>query len=75
MKNKKDDRRNNVDRIQRNINSTLHNCELADELMAKTDDKNLRNALEEKNKRRQEALSSMKSEIEDEARDKKNGYE
>ena len=35
---KPDDRRNNVDRIQYNINKTIQNCELADEMIAKTDE-------------------------------------
>ena len=37
MKNKPDDRRDNVDKIQYNITKTIQNCELADEMIAKTD--------------------------------------
>lgn len=74
MKSKPDDRRDNVDRIQFNINHTIKNMELAEEMMAKTDCPKTKEDLEEKNERRQEALDSMRVEIQDEARDKKRGY-
>jgi small acid-soluble spore protein (thioredoxin-like protein) len=74
MKNKPDDRRDNVDRIQYNIDRTIHNCELADELIDKTDDEKKKNDLIQKNERREESLNSMRREIKDEAMDKKNGY-
>ncbi|KYN77893.1 small acid-soluble spore protein Tlp [Clostridium sporogenes] len=74
MKNKPDDRRDNVDKIQYNITKTIQNCELADEMIAKTDDEKMKETLIEKNKRRREALDGMREEIKDEARDKKNGY-
>ncbi|EPY2305407.1 small acid-soluble spore protein Tlp [Clostridium sporogenes] len=74
MKNKPDDRRDNVDKIQYNITKTIQNCELADEMIAKTDDEKMKETLIEKNQRRREALDGMKEEIKDEARDKKNGY-
>ncbi|AVP64644.1 small acid-soluble spore protein Tlp [Clostridium botulinum] len=74
MKNKPDDRRDNVDKIQYNITKTIQNCELADEMIAKTDDEKMKETLIEKNERRREALDGMREEIKDEARDKKNGY-
>jgi small acid-soluble spore protein (thioredoxin-like protein) len=74
MRNKPDDRRDNVDRIQYNIDKTIQNCELADEMIAETDDGNMKQTLEEKNKRRESALSNMREEIKDEAVDKRNGY-
>lgn len=74
MKNKPDDRRDNVDRIQYNINKTIENCELAEEMIAETSDEKMKKTLTEKNTRRKEALNGMRREIEDEARDKKNGY-
>ena len=74
MKNKPDDRRDNVDKIQYNITKTIQNCELADEMIAKTDDEEMEETLIEKNQRRREALDGMREEIKDEARDKKNGY-
>ena len=74
MKNKPDDRTDNVDRIQYNIDKTIQNCELADEMISKTDDEKMKQTLTEKNERREEALNAMKNEIRDEAIDKKNGY-
>ncbi len=74
MKNNPDDRRDNVDRIQHNINNTIQNCELADEMIAKTDDEKTKRDLIAKNERREEALNGMREEIKDEAIDKKNGY-
>lgn len=71
---KPDDRRNNVDRIQYNIDKTIQNCELADEMIAKTDDENMKKTLEKKNERREASLDSMRKEIKDEAIDKRNGY-
>lgn len=74
MKSKPDDRTDNVDRIQYNIDKTILNCELADEMIAKTDDPKMKETLEEKNKRRESALRGMREEIRDEAVDKKNEY-
>ncbi|ADL53847.1 small acid-soluble spore protein Tlp [Clostridium cellulovorans] len=74
MRNKPDDRRDNVDKIQYNIGKTIQNCELADEMIAKTDDQKTRQDLIDKNKRREDALSGMRKEIRDEAIAKENGY-
>jgi small acid-soluble spore protein (thioredoxin-like protein) len=74
MKNKPDDRTDNVDKIQYNIDKTILNCELADEMIAKTDDENMKQTLAEKNDRRESALNAMRREIKDEAIDKQNGY-
>ncbi|AUS97964.1 small acid-soluble spore protein Tlp [Clostridium thermosuccinogenes] len=73
MKNKPkpDDRRDNVDRIQFNINKTIENIELAEDMIAKTDDQKMKKTLEEKNKRRRDALNAMRAEIRDEALDKR----
>ncbi|MDV3428912.1 MAG: small acid-soluble spore protein Tlp [Bacillota bacterium] len=75
MKSKPDNREDNVDKIQYNIDKTIQNYELADELIDKTDDEKTKKTMIEKNKRREEALSSMREEIKDEATDKKKGYE
>jgi small acid-soluble spore protein (thioredoxin-like protein) len=72
MKSKPDDRTDNVDRIQYNIDKTILNCELADGMIAKTDDPNMKQILEEKNERREKALHAMREEIRDEALDKEN---
>jgi small acid-soluble spore protein (thioredoxin-like protein) len=74
MRNKPDDRSDNVDRIQHNISNTIENIRLAEEVIEETDDEKMRRDLEEKNDRRQEALSAMRKEIRDEAIDKQNGY-
>lgn len=75
MKNKPDDRTNNVDRIQHNISNNIKNINLAEEMIEKTDDEKTKETLIEKNKRRKKSLNSMRAEIKDEAIDKKNGYQ
>lgn len=67
MKSKPDNRKNNVERIQKNITMTIHNMELADEVIEKTSDGNLKENLEAKNERRRDALEGMRHEIKDEA--------
>ncbi|MBZ2174764.1 small acid-soluble spore protein Tlp [Schnuerera sp. xch1] len=69
-----DDRRDNVDKIQFKINKTIQNYELAEEMIAKTDDEKTKEELKEKNKRRLESLKSMRHEIRDEAIAKEKGY-
>jgi len=70
---KPDNRRDNVERIQKNINMTIHNMELADEMIHKTDDAKMKKVLTEKNERRRDALNGMRKEIRDEAIDRENG--
>ena len=74
QQNKPDDRSDNVERIQRNINYTIQNMELADELMAKTSDSKSKQDLAAKNERRRQSLDSMRREIKDEA-DYKNRHD
>ncbi|SHI49916.1 small acid-soluble spore protein (thioredoxin-like protein) [Clostridium amylolyticum] len=74
MKNKPDDRTNNAARIQHNITNTIENIHRADEMIEETSDDNMRRTLEEKNKRREEALKGMKSEMKDETIARENGY-
>lgn len=71
MKPKPDDRRDNVDKIQRSIDKTIENMELADEMMARTDNPKTKDDLEAKNQRREQALEGMRREIRDEARHSK----
>ena len=71
MRPKPDDRRDNVKKIQRNINRTIHNMEAAEEMIAKTDDPKTKEALVEKNERRRAGLDGMRSEIRDEAEHQK----
>jgi small acid-soluble spore protein (thioredoxin-like protein) len=70
-KNKPDDRSDNVERIQKSINFTIKNMELADEMIEKTDDPKARNDLKAKNNRREGALDGFRSEIKDEAKNQK----
>ena len=74
MNHKPDDRSDNVDKIQYNIDKTIQNTRLANEMIDKTDDEKMKNTLTEKNERREASLDSMRKEIKDEAVDKKNGY-
>lgn len=67
MKPNPDDRRDNVERIQNNIDNTVKNMEIADEIIASTEDPKKKKALKNKNKRRDDALEGMISEIKDEA--------
>ena len=64
---KPDDRRDNVNKIQENIDNTIKNFRLAEDMIALTDDEMTKRDLEEKNKRRLESLDGMKEEIRDEA--------
>ena len=64
---KPDDRRDNVNKIQENIDNTIKNYRLAQDMIALTDDEETKRDLEEKNKRRLESLEGMKEEIKDEA--------
>lgn len=71
---KPDDRRDNVDKIQFNIDNTIKNYRLAEEMIAKTDDEKTKKELKEKNKRRLESLEVMREEIREEAIAKENNY-
>lgn len=68
---KPDDRSDNAEKIEFNIGKTIQNMELAEEMIHKTDDERMKRALQEKNKRREDALEGMREEIKDEANYKK----
>ncbi|MEA4894131.1 MAG: small acid-soluble spore protein Tlp [Oscillospiraceae bacterium] len=68
MKANPDNRKDNVERIQKNINTTIHNMELADDMMAKTDNFKTKEELSAKNDRREKALEGLRKEIKDEAK-------
>jgi small acid-soluble spore protein (thioredoxin-like protein) len=70
-----DDRRDNVEKIQEHIDNTIHNIELADDMISNTSDKKLRKELQAQNERREKAVDSMKSEMIGEAWARDNGYE
>lgn len=74
MENKPDDRRDNVDKIQEHITNTIQNFHIAEEAIAETDDEKMKEALIQKNHKREDAINGMRSEIRDEALDKENGY-
>jgi len=71
---KPDNRKDNVEKIQYNINQTIHNMEMADDMLQKTDDPKTRKELKEKNKRREDALDGLREEIRDEAKDRRNSH-
>jgi small acid-soluble spore protein (thioredoxin-like protein) len=58
-----DYREGNQERVKTKINKTLHNSEIADDIITKTDDIRLKNTLIEKNSRRQDAVHKMQREI------------
>jgi len=74
MNNKPDDRKDNVNEIQHNIGNTIENFHLTKETIEKTDNEKTKKELEEKNERRETAINGMRTEIKDEAIDKRNGY-
>lgn len=75
MKNKPDDRRDNVERIQKNIDNTIQNIEIAEDMIALSNSSKMKEDLKQKNQRREEALDDMRKEIRDEALDRKRGYD
>ena len=67
---KPDNRTDNVPQIQKNIDYTIHNIELGNELIAKTENPKTKSEIKSKNERRNQALNSMRKEIKDEAADR-----
>ena len=67
MKPNPDDRRDNVERIQKNIDMTIHNIEAAEEMIEKTDNPKTKEDLRAKNERRENALEGFRNEIKEEA--------
>ncbi|ADU30416.1 small acid-soluble spore protein Tlp [Evansella cellulosilytica] len=71
---KPDNRKNNVERLQKMVENTKENMEAARETM---DNEHLsasdKAAIESKNHRREESIESFKAEIADEKRDRENG--
>lgn len=74
MKPNPDDRRDNVEKIQCNINHTLQNIRLTNDMIEKVDNPNEIKKLEEKNKKREESFNNMHSEIKEEANVNKNEF-
>ena len=69
-----DDRSDNVEKIQENINDTIRNMELAEDMIEKTSDGKAKKDLQEKNERRRDALDGFRHEIKDEADARNKGY-
>jgi small acid-soluble spore protein (thioredoxin-like protein) len=67
MKNKPDDRSDNVEKIQHNINNTRENIEMAEDMIGGIDNVKTKNDLKMKNDKRKQALDGMRREIQDEA--------
>ncbi|MDO5516002.1 MAG: small acid-soluble spore protein Tlp [Clostridium sp.] len=67
-----DDRSDNVQKLQENINNTLKNINLANDVIAKSNDPSEVQNMKERNAKREEALESMRSEIREEAMANKN---
>ncbi|MBA9029116.1 small acid-soluble spore protein Tlp [Peribacillus huizhouensis] len=69
-----DDRSDNVEKLEDMIQNTMENIEAAEETLefASGDE---RNAIKEKNQRRQESIESFKNEIQDEKQARENGFE
>lgn len=62
-----DDRQDNAEKIRNNIDMTIHNMELAEDMIGKTSDTKTKKALSAKNARREEALSALHRELKDES--------
>lgn len=75
MKAKPDDRKDNVNKIQKNIDMTIHNMESAEDMLAKTDNSQTKDELRAKNERRAQALEGFRNEIKDEAAAREKGYQ
>ncbi len=58
-----DYREGNQERVKTKINKTMHNAEVANEILEKANDDLLKRRLIEKNSRRQDAVNKMKEEI------------
>lgn len=71
---KPDDRRDNVDRIQNNIDHTIAKYRETEDMIENSADAKQKSELQAKNERRESAIKGMRKEIRDEALDKKNGY-
>jgi len=68
---KPDDRSDNAAKIKTAMDATKHNIEMAEEMIANTDNPQMKADLEAKNERRKEALEGMEAERRQEAAHKK----
>jgi len=68
---KPDDRRDNAAKIKAAMDATKRNMEAADEMIARTDNPEVKAELEAKNERREDALHGMEAERKQEEAHKK----
>ncbi len=68
MKSKPDDRRDNARKIRNNIDNTIDNIELAEDMINAVDNSKTQRELQAKNDRRKEAVEGMRQELKDETR-------
>lgn len=68
MKPKPDDRRDNARKIRDNIDNTVENIELAEDMINSIDNQKTIHELQAKNERRKEAVEGMRQELKDETR-------
>ena len=68
MKPKPDDRRDNARKIKNNIDNTVENIELAEDMINGIDNQKTIHDLQAKNERRKEAVEGMRQELKDETR-------
>jgi small acid-soluble spore protein (thioredoxin-like protein) len=68
MKPKPDDRRDNARKIRKNIENTIENIELAEDMINNIDNQKTIHDLQAKNERRKEAVEGMRQELKDETR-------
>lgn len=68
MKPKPDDRRDNARKIRNNIDNTIENIELAEDMINTVDNPKTQRELQAKNDRRKEAVEGMRQELKDETR-------
>lgn len=71
---KPDDRRDNVRKLQEQIDNTIANFRESQDMISLTDNEETKQQLIEKNKRRLESLEGKKEEIRDEAIAREKGY-
>ncbi len=67
LKRNPDDRSDNVEKIQRTIDSTMQNIRRTEEMLNNTSDDKMRKDLIGKNERREAAIEGLRHEIKDEA--------
>jgi small acid-soluble spore protein (thioredoxin-like protein) len=68
--NKPDDRRDNAEKIKKNIQATKRNMEAANDMLERGVNGKAKADLEEKNQRRVEAIPGMEREMEEESNDR-----